>query len=285
MLSFNLIGSGNLGQTLGKLIIDKKLGTLRGVFNRDLRHSQAAIEFMGEGRAVSTLQDLPQADLYFVTTPDAAIETTAMALSHCLEAPASVVHCSGSLSSDILLPLKTKGCFIASAHPIHAFANPQYSYDHFAGSYCAIEGDAEVLRMLTPILEGLGAIPFDTQKADKALYHVATVFASNYLMTLAQQALSCLKSAGVERNIALELTLQLMRGSLSNLEKTRLPEAALTGPVQRAEIETIKRHLEALNTPEQKALYRLLARQTLTMTTHDEKTLAEIEQCLAAPEG
>ena len=106
-------------------------------------------------------------------------------------------------------------------------------------------------------------------KIKKSSYHAAGVFASNYLVTLAQQALSCLKEAGVENEIAMHVITNLMRGTVSNLEKTLSPEHSLTGPIKRGDISTIMKHIASLTDREQKHLYAALGKATLHLTDHN----------------
>ncbi|NIP59655.1 MAG: DUF2520 domain-containing protein, partial [Gemmatimonadetes bacterium] len=57
--------------------------------------------------------------------------------------------------------------------------------------------------------------------------------------------------------------LPLTRGTLENLEKLG-PEQALTGPVPRGDLETIRLHLRALE-PEERVLYRVLGRELIEL--------------------
>ncbi len=61
----------------------------------------------------------------------------------------------------------------------------------------------------------------------------------------------------------------LLRGTLENLER-QSPERALTGPVSRGDVATVRRHLNALaDKPEALALYRLLSHRMLGMAVRD----------------
>lgn len=269
----NIIGTGQLGKTLGRLLVKQQLLTLVGIFNRNQERSRHALEFIGEGSIYPYLSDLPSADIYFITTSDLAIGEVAqsLCLNPNIQAGHIVVHCSGSLSSEILKPLKQKGCFIASIHPMHSFAEPEISVDHFAGTFCALEGDKEATEVLTNIFKALGAITLTINKEKKALYHSGAVFATNYLVTLSQQALFCLEGAGIEKKDALMMLIQMMKGTLSNLEKTQCPKASLTGPIKRGDVSTVQRHLSILDKELQKELYVALGKATLKLCDFSEE--------------
>jgi predicted short-subunit dehydrogenase-like oxidoreductase (DUF2520 family) len=53
-----------------------------------------------------------------------------------------------------------------------------------------------------------------------------------------------------------------LRGTVANLE--RGPAAALTGPIRRGDVATVRRHLAAL-APEEQSLYRELGRVALRL--------------------
>lgn len=282
MITFNIIGTGKVGKTIGKLMVQHNLAKLLGVLNRNLLHSEDALQFIGEGKAYSTLSDLPPADLFLITTADEAIESTCENLSKSITPQSIVIHCSGSLSSDVLLSAKQQHCYIASIHPMHSFNDPKHSVKHYTGTYCAVEGDPEALHLIIPLLQNIGSITYTINKDKKSLYHAGGVFASNYLMTIAEEASSCFQKAGIEKETAIKITLHLMQNTLSNLEKTRSTAEALTGPIQRGESKIIENHLAAFDDDVQKKLYTILGQQTLELTQHAESKRKILQNILDA---
>ncbi|MCX7117857.1 MAG: DUF2520 domain-containing protein [Legionellales bacterium] len=276
----NIIGAGNLGKTLGRLLVNHKLATIRGVVNQSLDSAEKSIQWMGDGCAFADSASLPPADLVFITTPDDAIVDTCLALqkNKSILPGSVVVHCSGSLSSDVLLPMKTLGCHVASIHPMRCFADPTFSVTAFPGTFCAYEGDLDATDLIIPLFQALGAVTYPIEKDKKALYHTAGVFASNYLVTLSHQAVSCLIDTGLDREMAMKVIVNIMKSTTLNLEKTLSPERALTGPIQRGDVATISNHLTALEDLHQKDLYTALGKATLALTSHDEKTLLALHK-------
>ncbi|MCW5588650.1 MAG: DUF2520 domain-containing protein [Legionellales bacterium] len=282
--TFCIIGAGRLGKTLGRLIVSKKLGTLLGIHNQTLESANRAIEFIGEGQAYQSISTLPSCNIIFITTNDDAIEAcvTQLASSKQLAPNTIVLHCSGSLSSTILTPLKTQSVFIASAHPIRSVADPQRSMLNYEGTFCALEGDEQALMRLTDLFTAFGSIPFRISAATKHLYHAGTVFASNYLVTLFNTSLTCLVNAGIESSVAQRIVLNLMQGTLQNLAAAKHPHEALTGPLMRGDIETIKAHLAALS-PSLKHFYQALGLITLEMTALNSEQKEKLLAYFAEP--
>lgn len=269
-LLVNIIGAGHLGKTIGHLLVKHQLVNIGAICNRTKRTTTNAIKFIGQGKYCPMISELPPADITFITTPDDLISATCEELSRnpFIKMGSVVLHCSGSLSSDALISIKAKGCYVASAHPMRSFAKPELSVAQYSGTYCAVEGDKEALAPVCFLFNAIGSTTYEIDRMKKSSYHAAGVFASNYLVTLAQQALSCMKDAGVENEMAMHVITNIMRGTVSNLEKTLSPEQSLTGPIKRGDIATIMNHMASLTDMEQKHLYAALGKATLHLTDH-----------------
>lgn len=278
-LVVNIIGAGKIGKTMGRLLVNNNLAKIAGVCNRSLESSMAAIAFIGEGTYFSDMQSLPLADITFITVPDDSICETSVKICHDGKIkPGSIfIHCSGVLTSDVLSAVKVKDALVASFHPMKSFSNPSLSVEDYPGTYCAIEGDPAALNILEPLFNAMGSITYPIEKEKKSLYHAAGVFASNYLVTLTQQAVNCLTGAGVKEQMALTIILSLIKGALANLEQSMSPRDALTGPIQRGDIFTIKTHLSAFFDPELRDLYALLGQFTIPLTAHDLATKTQLQ--------
>lgn len=266
----NIIGAGHLGKTLGFLLYRSKAIQIGGICNTSIESTMNAIDFIGAGTYAKSLHDLPPADITLITTPDSMISSLCKKLSQTrnLKSKSIIIHCSGTLTSDILHTVRNKNCFVASVHPMQTFANPHISVKQYTGTYCAVEGDAEVLLQVDAVFRSIGSITYRVCKEKKPSYHAAGVFASNYLVTLAQQALFCLEDACVEKNIAMMIITKIMQGTVTNLAQTLSPKESLTGPLQRGDMVTVKKHLENLNS-EQKELYSKLGLATIALTNLD----------------
>ncbi len=270
-LVVNIIGAGNLGKTIGHLLVKHQLVKIGAICNRSEKSSLNAIKFIGQGKYCPLIEELAPADITFITTPDDLISGICEKLSEnrFIKKASIVLHCSGSISSEALLSMKAKGCYIASVHPMISFATPELSVEQYKGTFCAVEGDEEALPQLRDLFNSIGSMTYDIAKVKKSSYHAAGVFASNYVVTLAQQALSCMRAAGVEDERAMRVITNIMQSTVSNLEKTLSPEQSLTGPIKRGDVTTLTKHLDSLADLEQKELYATLGKATMNLTDHN----------------
>jgi len=94
----------------------------------------------------------------------------------------------------------------------------------------------------------------------RALYHAALSIGSDHLVTLVNDALSLLDDARVEASD--QLLAPLLSAALDNV--LRLRDAALTGPVARGDVATLRRHRRALTEAALQLLpsYLAMARRT-----------------------
>jgi predicted short-subunit dehydrogenase-like oxidoreductase (DUF2520 family) len=277
----NIIGAGNLGQTLGFLL--KRHGIqIGGVCNTSIESTIHAIDFIGAGYHSEKIQELAPADMTFITTPDGIIQSVCNELSKTsnLKNGSIIIHCSGALTSDILHAVKSRHCFVASVHPMRSFANPRISVQQYEGTYCAIEGDAEIIPKVESVFNLIGSVTYKICKEKKSSYHAAGVFASNYLVTLSQQALLCLEAAGVDKETGMHVITNIMKGTITNLERTLSPTASLTGPIQRGDVFTVKKHLDGLQSAEQKELYSKLGLATIPLAILDDEKKIELSEIL-----
>jgi predicted short-subunit dehydrogenase-like oxidoreductase (DUF2520 family) len=123
--------------------------------------------------------------------------------------------------------------------------------------------------------------PFRLTRRAKAAYHAAAVFASNYFVVVEAVAHRLLQRAGVPRAAAWRALRPLVEGTLENL--ARGPAAALTGPVVRGDVTTIRRHRAALPAADE-ALYRALGRGALALAREggmDDATAGRVAAALA----
>jgi predicted short-subunit dehydrogenase-like oxidoreductase (DUF2520 family) len=182
-------------------------------------------------------------------------------------APGAVVfHCSGAKSSAVLASARARGAFAASVHPVRSFADPATVADSFLGTWCGVEGDQAALDALAPALAAIGARTVAIDPTAKTLYHAASVFASNYLVTVMDAALSAYQAAGIPAQVARDMAGPLARETLENVMRLG-PGAALSGPIARGDMATVARQQQALDSwdAETGDLYRALAAATVRL--------------------
>jgi predicted short-subunit dehydrogenase-like oxidoreductase (DUF2520 family) len=187
--------------------------------------------------------------LLLIATPDAAIAEVCRALAPRLDPGAGVVHFSGGTS---IAALDAAAGARASVHPLQTVW-PDRGRDQLEGAHAAVTGDWE----LGAGLAGeLGMTPFALADESKPAYHAASVFASNYVVTLTHAAVSLLERTGLDREAALAALRPLQHRTID------VAGSPPTGPIARGDAATVAAHLRAVG-PELEPLYRALGRATL----------------------
>lgn len=243
--TLNLIGGGRVARTLGRLWHGRGLLRVQDVLTTRAGTARAAVDFIGGGRAVDTLAGMRPADVWLLAVPDRQIAASATQLAVHGFPAATAFHASGALPAAELAPLLAAGWRIASAHSLLSFATPQRALEQFAGSACALEGDAQALQQLQPLYAAIGARCFTLASEHKLLYHAAAVFATNFLPVLQAQAESLWQHSGVPAELLPQLRAQLLRNAVDNLLALG-PAGALTGPAARGDTALVQRQGQAV---------------------------------------
>lgn len=181
------------------------------------------------------------------------------------------LHTAGALGAEALDGLRGRGWSVGSFHPLSAFPPPSSAPPVLEGTVVAIDGDRRARRTARYLAASLDAEVMVQPSHERARYHLAACFASNYVVTLASEAVDLLSRSGLSRGRALRALLPLLRSTLANLGDAGLP-GALTGPVARGDAETLARHASALRdaAPDLKSLHAFLVRRTarLALASH-----------------
>jgi predicted short-subunit dehydrogenase-like oxidoreductase (DUF2520 family) len=123
----------------------------------------------------------------------------------------------------------------------------------------AIEGRPAALEVMRAIALALSGRYFILSPRGKTLYHAAAVVASNHLVALLADSQELLRRAGADASLAWPAFQALVEGTVKNFYSGG-PVSALTGPVERGDLETVKKHLQALKRwPECRERYRAMA--------------------------
>jgi predicted short-subunit dehydrogenase-like oxidoreductase (DUF2520 family) len=245
--SLNIVGAGHVGRALGRVFAARGVFAVQDVLTRSAPSAQAAVAFIGAGRALDEMAALRPAQAWMLAVSDDRIQAVAAALARtCAVNGAVVFHCSGAKASDELAPLRDAGAFVASVHPVRSFADPDGVAAAFEGTFCGVEGDAPALALLVPAFEAAGAriVPIDA--AAKTVYHAASVFASNYLVTVLDAALRAYQAAGIPEPVARELARPLASETLANVLRLGAGRA-LSGPIARGDAMTVARQQAAVD--------------------------------------
>ncbi|MCG8382301.1 MAG: DUF2520 domain-containing protein [Gammaproteobacteria bacterium] len=266
-LSLNIVGCGKLGQTLGYLWQKNQVFHIQNICNTHIESARQACVFIGTGRACEQ-EALQTADVWLIATPDEQIAQTCTDIVHAnrINAGNIVFHCSGALTSAELTTAQQAGAYTASLHPIMSFSETEQAPRGFQGTFCGYEGDSPALKVLTPSFTRIGAQCFPVSAEHKVLYHTAAVFASNYLTALLEQSLRTYEKAGIPRHTATKILRPIMTQTLSTALEQGTHQA-LTGPIQRGDVETVAKQVEACQQwdPSAADLYSILGHLTVSL--------------------
>jgi predicted short-subunit dehydrogenase-like oxidoreductase (DUF2520 family) len=200
-----------------------------------------------------------------LAVPDSAIAVIAADLAACgVLGPRHVVlHLSGLLDRTALAPLEPSGAALGSFHPLQTVADPVTAPERLQGSWVGIEGDPTAVATGLALAARLGLHPIELTAAQKPAYHAAAVMVANYVVTLVDTASRMVREAGIPAEAAARLYQPLLAGVTLNLAGSD-PVRALTGPIVRGDVATVRRHLAALS-GEDRRLYGELGRATLAV--------------------
>lgn len=267
-----IIGTGKVGQTLA--IAWHKAGyRISAVHNRTTHSAQKLAQKMNA--QVTTVQDLCSlADLILLSVPDNEIATVAEKLARYELSwqGKAIVHTSGATSLDPLLSLAEQGAMVGSLHPAFPFASVEKAVNRVYGATFAVETQDDLLQnWLHSLISSLDGHSITIPAGKKALYHVALVFASNYTVTLFDIAKQLLHTLDADPQAVQTALSTLVSATADNLASQSTPDA-LTGPLLRADTDTLTAHLHALenataldNHEDIRQLYLALAKLTLPM--------------------
>jgi len=268
---FTVIGCGRLGKTLAFLWKMADLISVQNIYNTSVESAKSAVAFIGEGEVCQTIAELQPSNIYLIAAPDDKIEALCQQLAKQAKFNAGnlVFHCSGLHTSDCLDAAKSLGCYTASLHPIFSFSDPINDVHHFAGTYCSFEGSLQAFDQISTLVQGIGGQLFQIAKAQKGLYHVASVFASTYLVTLSIIAEACYRKAGLSDELSKPLTHRLMQQSLHSIKRSPSMKDALTGPIQRGDSNAIQQHINTLQPfTDLQGIYKSLGKVALETVDH-----------------
>jgi predicted short-subunit dehydrogenase-like oxidoreductase (DUF2520 family) len=202
------------------------------------------------------------ADFVLLAVPDDALRplVAGLATAGAWREGQLVAHTSGSHGIDVLDPAAARGVLALALHPVMTFAGRPEDADRIEGATFGVTAPDELRPVAEALVVEMGGEPVWVPEAARPLYHAALTVGSNHLVTLVNDALTMLDSAGVEQPS--RLLAPLLSAALDNV--LRLGDAALTGPVSRGDVATLTTHLDTLATDAPAVLpaYVAMARRT-----------------------
>lgn len=214
-------------------------------------------------------------DLLLLALPDAALPAAAAELARRPQA-AVALHTSGSLDASVLALLRTAGSAVGSLHPLKAFPEPLGDPAEARGVFFAVDGDPPARELAAKLAVAWEGVAGEVPPEARPLYHFAATLAAGGIVTL----LSAAGEVGNRLGLPAAVTrgyLELARGAVAaagrSLDAGHPLAEAITGPVARGDVATLRRQLATLQA---RAADKLpLARALAAETAHQRETLGE----------
>ena len=184
------------------------------------------------------------ADLVFVCVPDQDLQTVVddLVLAGAIRAGQFVVHPAGRYGLDVLASASRAGAIPLAIHPALPLTGTSMDLDRLTGAAFGVTAPDGMRTVAEALVVELGAEPVWVPEAARGSYHAALAFAANYSMTLVNASVGLLRDTGAESPE--RILGPLVRASVETaLERG---DRAQTGPISRADAETVSEHLHLL---------------------------------------
>jgi len=242
-----ILGIGKVGMAIGFLL--RSAGyKIAAIASRSSSSLKQGMAYTGGKPYMNFSEAASHAECIFVTTSDDAIASVCekIASEGSIKPGKKVIHMSGVGGLNLLEAARRSGAHIASIHPLQSFADVEGAIKNIPGSTFGVTSDDEIKQWSVQLVKDLGGIPFFISDTDKPLYHAAACIASNYLTTLIHMVEVIYQSLGLNHEDAIHAFWPLVKGTMRNIEEKGTVQA-LTGPIARGDMGTLKKHIEALH--------------------------------------
>ena len=240
-LSMGVIGAGRVGAVLASRF--RTAGyPLVGVTGRS-EASRLRITTLLPGVDVLTPAELAAAsDILVLAVPDDDLIAIAeeLAASGAIRPGQYVLHTSGRHGLDALASLTRLGARAIAFHPAMTFTGTPVDLERTP--VFGLTAEPADRPFAEELVAALGGTPMWVAEADRVLYHAALAHGANHLVTLVAQSMDLLSTAGAADPAA--VLRPLLTAAVDNV--LAYGNAALTGPVVRGDVTTIRAHVDAL---------------------------------------
>jgi predicted short-subunit dehydrogenase-like oxidoreductase (DUF2520 family) len=255
-----VVGAGRVGSTLGAALqrAGHRIVGVSAISTASLRRAE---RLLPDVVVLPVDQVVAAADFVLLAVPDDALRPLVAGLAEAglWRTGQLVAHTSGAQGIAALNPAAARGVLAMALHPVMTFTGRPEDLDRLDGAAFGVTAPDEVRLVAEALVVEMGGEPVWVPESARPLYHAALSHGANHLVTLVNDAVAALAGAGVQDGA--RLLAPLLSAALDNA--LRLGDAALTGPVSRADLATLAAHRRALaQAPELVPAYLALARRT-----------------------
>ena len=212
-------------------------------------------------------------DVLLLTVPDDMLRNVVdmLTASGAIRPGQYVVHTSGRHGLDVLTAATAVGARPVALHPAMTFTGTDLDLDRLPGCVFGVTAGPDERAFTEALVADLGGSPMWVPEDRRTLYHAGLAHGANHLVTLVSEALEMLAAAGADRPA--DTLRPLLQAALDNT--LAYGDAALTGPIVRGDVNTIRAHLADLraSAPHTLPSYVAMARATLTRAVADGRLL------------
>lgn len=281
IMNIGFIGAGKVGFTLGKYFSEHNM-TLSGYYSQNYESAKQAAEFT-DSSAYSDLSELVKAsEMVFITVPDSKIKSVYDEIKLYGIEGRQICHCSGSLSVNDTFPdISQFRAFGCSIHPLFPISSKLESYKELKNAFFCLEGDETHIAEWEKLFNSFGNRTRIINSADKSKYHAACAISSNLVCALAYTSISLMKQCGFSEKEALSALYPLALSNITNVFSKGAVQA-LTGPVERNDVSTVKKHLECFESESEKEMYKAASLRLIDVAQkkHPEADYSEMKKIL-----
>jgi predicted short-subunit dehydrogenase-like oxidoreductase (DUF2520 family) len=226
MIKVVIIGQGNVASHLTHAFISASEITLIQLNSRNL-------------------ENIPTADVIIISVSDDAITTIAKQLKN---SKSLVVHTSGTVAMKVI-DNQRRGVF----YPLQSFTKDK-PVNFSTIPFCLETRNSEDIILLESLVQSLQAKAYKIDSEQRKKLHLAAVFVNNFTNHMYQIG----QEICLENQVPFEVLFPLIEETAKKITYVN-PKAAQTGPAKRNDAQTIKNHLEQLNSQQQE-IYTIITK-------------------------
>ncbi len=240
MTRIGVVGAGRVGAVLAAAL--RAAGHEIVAVAGESDASRTRISALLAGVEIAKPTDVAKScDLLLLTVPDDMLENviTTMVGAGAIREGQYVVHTSGRHGLGVLDIAVSVGARPIAMHPAMTFTGTAVDLDRLRGCVFGTTAGPEDRAFAEGLIADLGGVAMWVAEDKRTLYHAGLAHGANHLVTLVAQAMELLAASGAEDPAA---TLRpLLSAALDNALVAG--DAALTGPIVRGDVNTVRAHL------------------------------------------
>ncbi len=277
-LRVGAVGAGRVGATLSAALgrAGHEIVAVAGESDASRGRSEALLP----GVPLAKPSDVARAcDLLLLTVPDDMLPNVVAMLSAsgAIREGQYVAHTSGRHGLAVLEPAAAVGARVIALHPAMTFTGTEVDLPRLRGCVFGVTAEEGERELAERLVADLGGRTMWVPEDRRTLYHAGLAHGGNHLVTLVTQAVELLSQAmdatGDDAVSPADTLRPLLSAALDNA--LARGDSALTGPIVRGDVETVRAHLAeiAATAPHTLPSYVALGRDTLDRVVTDGRVL------------